>query len=91
MIKRTDSNHRELVNQIRKLGASVWDTHELGKGFPDLIVGIRNQNFLLEVKDGKKSPSRKRLTEDEQKFFNIWKGQVAKVETLDEVIKVLGL
>jgi hypothetical protein len=30
--------------------------------------------MLLEIKDGKKSPSARRLTELEQEFFDTWRG-----------------
>lgn len=63
----------------------------VGDGLPDIIVGYRKQNFLIEIKDGKKIKSKKKLTVDEQEFFNTWKGQVDKCETLEEIIKVIGL
>lgn len=39
----------------------------------------------------KKINSKKKLTDDEQEFFNTWKGQVNKCETLEEILKVIGL
>lgn len=87
--KKIDDNQKVIVTQLRRIGASVAVTSMLGKGFPDIVVGFRNKNFLFELKDGNKTESRKRLTEDEQKFFNQWKGQVHKVETFDEILKVL--
>jgi Holliday junction resolvase len=89
--KRVDDNQKEIVRQLRQLGASVRPLHMVGQGLPDIIVGVRNQNFLIEIKDGKKSKSKKKLTDDEQEFFDTWKGQVAKCETLEEIIKIIGL
>lgn len=75
-IKRTDANQKEIVEKLRSLGFSVWSTHVIGKGFPDLVVGKYAMNFLIEVKDGAKPPSSQRLTEDELVFHRSWKGHV---------------
>lgn len=61
---------------LRAIGASVLDIHDLGHGAPDLLVGFRAQNLLLEVKDGRKPPSRRVLTPDEQTFFDNWRGPI---------------
>ena len=47
--------------------------------------------FLIELKDDKKTQSQKKLTQDEELFFNGWRGQVNKCETLEEILKVVGL
>jgi Holliday junction resolvase len=88
---RIDDNQKEVVSQLRKLGVSVAITSMLGKGFPDLVLGHQNKNYLIELKDGNKTKSRKTLTEDEAKFFNDWKGQVDKCESLDDICKVIGI
>jgi hypothetical protein len=62
----------------------------VGQGCPDLLLGVRKQNFLIELKDDSKPPSAKKLTEDEEEFFNEWKGQVNKCETLEDILKVIG-
>jgi len=63
----------------------------IGKGFPDLVIGYKNKNFLVELKDGAKTKSQKGLTMDEAKFFTAWSGQVDKCESLDEICKVIGI
>ena len=88
---RIDDNQKEVVSQLRKLGVSVAITSMLGKGFPDLVLGHQNKNFLIELKDGSKTKSRKTLTEDEAKFFNDWKGQVDKCESLDDICRIIGI
>ena len=63
--KRTDSNHAEIRDKLREVGFWVWDTHDLGSGFPDLIALNKSGDFvMLEVKarGGK-------LTDDELTFF----------------------
>ena len=88
---RIDDNQKEVVSQLRKLGVSVAITSMLGKGFPDLVLGHQNKNYLIELKDGNKTKSRKTLTEDEAKFFNDWKGQVDKCESLDDICRIIGI
>lgn len=90
MPKRTDRNQSEIVRALRQAGASVHPTHELGKGFPDLAVGYRKKNFLLEVKDPLQPPSRKRLTPDEKVWHETWGGEVTVVETAEEALRLIG-
>ena len=88
--KRVDDNQQEIVKQIRRLGITVLHLHTIGKGCPDLLLGFKNKNFLIELKDSKKTTSRKKLTDDETIFFNTWRGQVNKCETLDDILKVVN-
>jgi hypothetical protein len=92
MIKRADANQPQLIRSIRKLpGVSVFLTHTVGKGFVDAVIGFRGVNYLVEIKDPGKSKSRKKLTPDEETFHRNWTGQVAVVETLEDVLKLLNL
>lgn len=88
--KKVDSNQAELVKQMRKLGMSVAITSGLGDDFPDLVCGHRNINWLFEVKDPNKPPSKRKLRPGQQTFFDTWKGTVHKVETIDDVIKIIN-
>ena len=69
---RVDANQKEIVQQLRKLGVSVLHTHQLGRGAPDLVLGYRNDNFLVELKDGNKTKSQQKLTPDEIEFQEKW-------------------
>lgn len=89
MAKRVDGNQREIVLALRERGFSVECIHEIGKGAPDLIVGYAGRNYLLELKDPNKPPSARRLTDDEKKWHEGWKGQVAVVETITDVIDII--
>lgn len=89
--KRVDDNQKRIVKQLRQLGVSVQHLHTVGQGCPDLLLGHKNKNYLVELKDEKKKKSAKKLTEDEEKFFDEWRGQVNKCETLEEILKVIGL
>lgn len=90
MIKRTDRNHAEIINALRKIpNLSVFSTHEVGKGFPDIVIGYKGVNYLIEIKDGNKPPSARKLTDAELQFHSNWKGQIKIVNNLDEVLKLL--
>ena len=86
---RTDANHAEIRDALRAAGCSVADTGSAGDGFPDLVVGLRSRNFLLEIKDGKKPPSARKLTDDQVKFHGAWRGQVHVVTSVQEAIDVV--
>jgi hypothetical protein len=76
---RVDRNQKEIVEHLRKRGATVQPLHTVGRGCPDLLVGYGGQNYLVEVKDGEKSPSQRKLTPDEDAWHWMWKGQVEVV------------
>ena len=84
--RKIDANQPEIVKGLRAIGCSVAVTSSAGDGFPDLVVGYYNKNFLLEVKDGAKSKSRQKLTHEQEQFHINWRGQITVVKTLDEAI-----
>lgn len=88
--RRVDSNQREIVAQLRKIGASVAITSSLGHGFPDLVCGMFGKNYLFELKDGNKPPSARKLTTDEQLFHEKWKGQISVITSLDDALLILN-
>lgn len=87
---RTDGNQAEIVAVLRKLGVTVACTHTVGDGFPDLVCGWRGQNFLFEVKDPKQPESKRKLTEDERKFRDEWRGHVCTIETYQDALATMG-
>jgi hypothetical protein len=90
MIKRTDSNHVEIIKALRKIpNLSVFSTHEVGKGFPDIVIGYKGINYLIEIKDGKKPPSARKLTDSEVKFHQDWNGQISIIKNLDELLQII--
>lgn len=66
-----DRNHAEIVAALRSAGWVVVDTSRVGHGFPDLLVAKHGVLALVEVKDGAKSPSRRRRTADEEQFAEV--------------------
>lgn len=87
IVRKVDENQKEIVAAFRKFGYSVAHTHTIGKGFPDIIVAKNLCTILVEIKDGKKAPSKRKLTPDEEKFHNEWQGQMVIIESVDDVVK----
>ena len=84
---KVDDNQEEIVRALRKAGASV---EIIGRPV-DLLVGYRGGTYVLEVKDGSKSPSDRKLTPLQEKFFQSWRGGPAlKVETPEEALIAIG-
>lgn len=90
-VARVDDNQTEIVEALRRVGCSVQSLATVGNGCPDLLVGRQGVNTLLEVKDGSKPPSRRRLTPDEQIWQHKWGGQVVTVETVEQALKAVGV
>ena len=72
--KRRDSNHVEMGDYLRALGWSVLDLASLGDGCLDYAVSKPVFAALLEVKDGSKRPSARKLTPKEQQVKDNWQG-----------------
>jgi hypothetical protein len=83
---RTDANHSAITTALLKLGASVDSLASMGKGYPDLLVGFRGRALLLEVKDGSKPPSHRKLTADEQRWFTRFRGEAYVVNSVQEAL-----
>lgn len=89
---RIDANHEQVVSALRAAGASVQSLAGVGKGVPDLLVGFQGKTLLMEVKDGKKTPSERRLTEDQIKWHGAWRGgPLAVVDGVDAALRMLGV
>jgi hypothetical protein len=86
---RVDGNQAEIVKALRAIGASVQHLHAVGQGCPDLLAALAGRNVLLEVKDPKQPPSKRKLTDDEAVWFGAWKGEAYVVETATEAIECL--
>lgn len=86
MAKRVDANQKGIVLALRQIGATVQPLHTVGRGCPDLLVGFRGRNWLIEVKDGERPPSKRRLTDDESVWHETWRGQVATVGSIEDAI-----
>ena len=89
---KVDANQPEIVKALRTIpGCKVESIAAMGKGLPDLLIGWMGDNYLIELKDGDKPPSKRKLTPDEKRFHSKWTGQVAVCNDLAEVLAVLGI
>ena len=83
---KVDNNQQEIVNALRQAGASVIHLHAVGHGCPDLLVGYRGINYLIEIKT-----RRGRLTADQTALYSTWQGlPVAVPHTVDEALQAIG-
>lgn len=90
MPKRVDANQKEITAALRKMGVCVAVTSSLGSGFPDIVLGMNGRNYLIELKDGTKPPSARKLTKQEEAFHESWLGQIAIINSLDEAIEFVN-
>lgn len=82
-----DQNHKHIVEYLRSCGVSVANTSALGHGFPDIVCGVKGQNYLFEIKRDKKA----RLTELEAQFSVSWKGQYNVITSAEEALEIMGV
>lgn len=82
---RVDANHSMIVAALRQVGASVQDLAKVGQGCPDILVGYRGRNYLMEIKVTKGKP-----THAQDVWHLTWQGQVVIVRDVDEALHVIG-
>jgi len=86
-----DSNQNEIVEALRRCGASVLITSQLKNCF-DILVGYNGINYIVEIKDGKKPPSQRKLTQGEIKFRDNWRGgKYYVIESVDDALKMIKI
>lgn len=83
---KVDTNQTEIVNTLRQLGCSVVITSTIGKGFPDLVVGVAGQTWLIEVKTAKGQ-----YTPDQLAFISTWKGNYHTLRTKDDCVAFVNI
>lgn len=82
---RVDQNQGNIVDALRKTGGSVLSLAAHGRGCPDVLFGYGGRTFLCEIKDGSKPPSARKLTDDQVKFRDEWKGDYTLLENTQDV------
>lgn len=82
---RVDANQPAIVQALRAIGATVQHLHTVGDGCPDILVGYRGTNFLMEIK---RSP-RARMTPDERAWHEAWRGNVFVVTSPEQAIEIV--
>ena len=90
---RVDANHGDIVTALRSVGTGVQSLASVGDGCPDLLVAFRGAWHVLEVKDGSKPPSHRKLTPEEQMWLFRFDelAPVYIVNSVDEALEVIGV
>jgi hypothetical protein len=87
-----DANQPQIEADLRAIGASVVDLSAVGFGCPDLLVGYRDQTYLMEIKDPSKPKGDQKLKKGQLEFHGAWKGRpIAVIKSSDEAFAAMGL
>lgn len=82
--RKSDANQAAIVAALRADGATVEVLSDAGRGCPDLLVGVRGRNLLIEVKGLAGG-----LTPVQRTWHQTWRGQAAVVTSPEEAIQVV--
>jgi hypothetical protein len=90
-VARVDANQAEIVEALREAGCFVQSLATIGKGCPDIMVGRGMKWHVMEIKDGTKPPSARKLTPDEERWHQRAKlfAPVHVVESAEQAIKIV--
>ena len=88
--RRTDANHALIRDALRRV-TQVLDLSKAGQGIPDLLARhvMTGASIWLEVKDGKKPPSARKLT-PAQRELREWL-HVEVVTSVGEAFEAVGI
>lgn len=89
-IPRKDANHQRVVLAFIELGCSVLDLAAVGNGCPDLLVARHGKMKLVEIKDGEKCPSGRKLTKHQSRFHALWNSNVAICESPAQAVEIVN-
>jgi len=79
------------VDGLRQIGATVNRINE--EDLPDLLVGFRGKNFLIEIKapsGPRGGVSGRTLKPGQLKWAMEWRGQIDMARDLDEALRIIG-
>lgn len=90
--RRKDANHNEVADYLLGLGWSFLDTSALGRGFPDGVAGRGGERgfaALVEIKNGAKPPSARKLTKPQQDMRALWRGPYVMATSPEDAARQL--
>lgn len=83
---RKDGNESDLRKTWARIGGSWLSITPIDGGEPDALLGFRGRMALVEVKDGRKVPSHRKLRPGQVEWHRTWRGEPVRV-----VLDVKGL
>ena len=86
-----DANQPAIVQALLEAGYTVQSLAGVGCGCPDLVVGARRLNVLLEVKNPDKLAGNAEMDDGQIGWHKRWKGQVCVVHTPEEALRLVEL
>lgn len=81
--RKRDANEHAIVTALKAVGATI--VRISADGAPDLLVGFRGRNWLLEVK-----ASKGLLRANQAAWATRWSGKVTTVRSPDEALIAIG-
>lgn len=78
-----DANEPEIIRALLAVGATVARLND--PHVPDLVVGFRGVNYLIEVKHGYG-----KLTPGQTELHVSWRGQCATAKTVEQALQIIG-
>lgn len=104
---RPDANQGDVIAALRQAGCTVWDLHEVGLTFPDILVGVPWANTTLQhrlpggtvrydsMPGGNLLIEIKtehgKLREGQSAFFAAWPGPKAVVRNIEQAFEACGI
>lgn len=83
---KVDANQSSIITALKQIFGDecVLDLSAVGRGCPDLLVGVRGKNLLMEVKT-----DTGKLTTDQQIFHHSWPGQIHIIRCLNDALRII--
>lgn len=84
---KVDTNQKPIVKALKDIFGEdvVFDLSAVGRGCPDIMVGVRGVNLLFEIKTDSGT-----LTTDQKIFHRVWTGQVNVIRSLDDALQIIA-
>ena len=99
-VRKVDLNQPAIVKQFRALGCTVCILSSVGNGVPDILISkrigspLRDKDVLwsalIEIKDGTKPASGRKLTPLEDAFHKSWQGEIYVISSEQEAIDLIN-
>lgn len=90
---KVDANHYEIVRALEQIGVGVLDTSGASGGWSDLVTFQRGVMRAVEIKDGDKSASRRKLTIAQVRAHDLARTHgctIHVVTSVDEALRLHG-